>query len=41
MVAFVGVGLFGMSIEVSYCLGYALAAVATAIVVPQLMRLNN
>lgn len=30
-----------MPIEVCYCLGYAIASVAPAIIVPQLMRLNE
>jgi hypothetical protein len=39
--ALIGLGLFNMPIEVAYSLGFAVASVAPAIVVPQLMRWNE
>jgi hypothetical protein len=39
--ALIGMGLFNMPIEVAYSLGFAVASVAPAIVVPQLMRWNE
>jgi Kef-type K+ transport system membrane component KefB len=39
--ALIALGLFNMPIEVAYSLGFAVASVAPAIVVPQLMRWNE
>jgi hypothetical protein len=40
-IALIAYGLFGTPIEVSFAMGYAVATVAPAIVVPQLMRWNE
>jgi hypothetical protein len=41
IIAGIGFSLFDMPIEVCFVLGYSVATVAPAIVVPQLMRLNE
>ena len=41
VLALVAHGLFEMPIEVSYCLGYSMATVAGAIVVPSMLAFND
>ena len=39
--ALISLGLFKMPIEVSYCLGYAVATIAGSILVPGMLSLNE
>ena len=39
--ALLGMGLFGMPIEISYCMGFATSPVATIIVVGAMLRLTD